>query len=72
MDSSLLTEKKSMYEKRRKRGLLSAGIGASVLGLGFLTQYILYMNDLSFNTIMYSLTMVGIGLIFYAAIQFFN
>ncbi|GAB3175283.1 hypothetical protein [Telluribacter humicola] len=72
MDSSVLTEKKSIHEKRRKRGVLSAGIGASVLGTGFLIQYILYMNDLSFNTIMYTLTIVGIGLIFYAAIQFFN
>jgi hypothetical protein len=51
--------------------LLSAGIGASVLGIGFLTQYVLYMNGLSFDAIMYTLTMLGMCLIFYAAVQFF-
>jgi hypothetical protein len=70
MDSA--AEKKAMNERRQKRGLLSAGLGASVLGVGFTTQYVLYMNDMSFNTIMYTLTIVGISLIFYAAVQFFS
>lgn len=72
MDSSLTSDKKATYEKRRKRGTLAAGLGASVLGLGFLLQYILYMNGLSFGSIMYTLTIAGIGLIFYAAMQFFS
>ncbi|GAB2768678.1 hypothetical protein GCM10027275_09130 [Rhabdobacter roseus] len=72
MDSVLINDKKAANERRRKRGLLSAGLGAAVLGVGFLTQYILYRNDLSFDAVMYSLTLLGIGLIFYAAVQFFS
>jgi hypothetical protein len=63
------TEKEIYYAKRRKRGFVVGGIGSAVLGLGFIIQYILYMNDLSFNAVMYSLTTIGICLIFYAAIE---
>ncbi|RDB02379.1 hypothetical protein DVG78_29010 [Runella aurantiaca] len=38
----------------------------------FTEQYILYINDLYFGGFMYTLTLVGIGLIFYAAVQFFS
>ena len=63
------TEKEAYYAKRRKRGFIIGGIGGAVLGLGFIIQYILYMNGASFNTVMYSLTTVGICLVFYAAIE---
>lgn len=63
------TEKEIYYAKRRKRGFVVGGIGSAVLGLGFIIQYILYMNDLSFNAVMYSLTTIGICLVFYAAIE---
>jgi hypothetical protein len=72
MESTLLSEKKAAYEKRRKRGLLAAGLGASLLGCGFLIQYVLYVNGLSFGSVMYTLTIAGIGLVFYAAVQFFS
>ncbi|TDB62278.1 hypothetical protein [Arundinibacter roseus] len=63
------TEKQEYYAKRRNRGLRAAGLGAFVLGLGFTLQYILYVNGLSFNSIMYGMTLVGGGLIFYAAVE---
>ena len=62
-------EKEVYYAKRRKRGFIVGGIGGAVLGLGFIIQYILYMNDASFNAVMYSLTTIGICLVFYAAIE---
>ncbi|MFN8344808.1 MAG: hypothetical protein U0X91_07390 [Spirosomataceae bacterium] len=62
-------EKETYYAKRRKRGFIVGGIGSAVLGLGFIIQYILYMNDASFNAVMYSLTTIGICLVFYAAVE---
>jgi hypothetical protein len=72
MDSALQTEKEAANEKLPKRGLLSAGKGSSILGPGFLIQYVLYSNGMSFDTIMYKLTTLGIGQIFYDAVQFFS
>lgn len=72
MDSLLQAEKQASNEKRRKRGLLSLGVGASLLGTGFIIQYVLYSQGISFDAVMYTLTSLGVGLIFYAAIQFFS
>jgi hypothetical protein len=66
------SEKEAYYAKRRKRGLIVGGIGAGILGSGFMLQYILYMNGASFNGIMYSLTTIGICLVLYAAIEIFG
>lgn len=65
-------EKEAYYAKRRQRGFIVGGIGALVLGGGFMLQYILYLNNMSFNYVMYSLTTIGIGLVFYAAIEIFG
>lgn len=72
MESTIETKKNVENEKRRRRGLLSAGVGASLLGTGFILQYILYEQGVSFGGVMYTLTLIGVGLLFYAAIQFFN
>jgi hypothetical protein len=66
------TEKDAYYAKRRKRGMIVGGIGGTVLGSGFMIQYILYVNGHSFNAVMYSLTTIGICLVFYAAIEIFG
>jgi len=65
-------EKEDYYAKRRKRGFIVGGFGAVVLGSSFILQYILYLTGHSFNTVMYSLTSIGIALIFYAAIEIFG
>ena len=62
-------ERETYYAKRRRQGMVVGGIGAAVLGLGFLLQYILYMQGTSFNTIMYVLTSIGIILVMYAAVE---
>lgn len=67
-----LTEKEAYYKKRRNRGLIVGGIGAMVLGLGFLIQYVLYMQGLSFNVVMYTLTTIGIVMVLYAAVEIFG
>lgn len=66
------TEKEAYYKKRRNRGLIVGGIGAMVLGLGFLIQYVLYMQGLSFNVVMYTLTSIGIIMVLYAAVEIFG
>jgi hypothetical protein len=65
-------EKEAYYNKRRNRGLIVGGIGAMVLGLGFLIQYILYMQGISFNAVMYTLTSIGIVMVLYAAVEIFG
>lgn len=65
-------EKEAYYNKRRNRGLIVGGIGALVLGLGFLIQYVLYRQGISFNVVMYTLTSIGIIMVFYAAIEIFG
>ncbi|MCU0340805.1 MAG: hypothetical protein MUE30_13045 [Spirosomaceae bacterium] len=65
-------EKEAYYAKRRKRGVIVGGIGAVVLGGGFFLQYLLYLNNMSFDLVMYSLTTIGISLVFYAAIEIFG
>ncbi len=62
-------ERETYYAKRRRQGMVVGGIGTAVLGLGFLLQYILYMQGTSFNTIMYVLTSIGIILVMYAAVE---
>ena len=65
-------DKEVYYAKRRKRGFLVGGIGAAILGAGFLLQYILYLTGHSFNYVMYGLTTVGIALVMYAAVEIFG
>jgi|AntAceMinimDraft_5_1070358.scaffolds.fasta_scaffold251040_1 hypothetical protein len=72
IESTIETRKNVANEKRRRRGLLSAGAGASLLSTGFILQYILYEQGISFSIIMYTLTLIGVSLIFYAAVQFFS
>jgi len=66
------SEKETYYAKRRKRGLVVGGIGGGLLGFGFLIQYVLYMQGISFDAVMYTFTSVGIGLVFYAAVEIFG
>ncbi|MEZ4904959.1 MAG: hypothetical protein R2822_26000 [Spirosomataceae bacterium] len=66
------SEKETYYAKRRRRGLILGSIGGSILGLGFLIQYILYMQGHSFNAIMYGFTSVGIGLVLLGAVEIFG
>ncbi|AEI48722.1 hypothetical protein [Runella slithyformis] len=66
------TEKESYYAKRRQRGLIVGAIGGAVLGLGFLIQYILYMQGTSFNGVMYAFTGVGILMVLYAGVEIFG
>ncbi|AXE19927.1 hypothetical protein DR864_20330 [Runella rosea] len=65
-------EKESYYAKRRQRGLIVGAIGGAILGLGFLIQYILYMQGHSFNAVMYSLTSIGIIMVLYAGVEIFG
>ena len=65
-------EKEEYYAKRRKRGFVIGGVGAAILGGGFVLQYILYMTGHSFNGVMYSLTTIGICLVMYAAVEIFG
>lgn len=65
-------EKENYYAKRRRRGLIVGAVGVAVLGLGFLIQYILYMQGTSFNAVMYVLTSIGILMVLYAGVEIFG
>ncbi|WP_428655388.1 hypothetical protein [Runella sp.] len=67
-----IAEKENYYAKRRRRGLIVGAVGIALLGLGFLIQYVLYMQGTSFNTVMYTLTSIGIMLVLYAGVEIFG
>jgi hypothetical protein len=55
--------------ERRKRGVILLVIGSVCLLLGFILTAFLFHTDASFQWVMYSVTCVGIGLIFLGIID---
>ncbi|MCU0430559.1 MAG: hypothetical protein MUF42_11365 [Cytophagaceae bacterium] len=62
--------KKFEYLKRRKKGIQLLASGCLLLLMGFILTVVLFHRGGAFDAIMYSFSVVGIGLLFWGMIEF--
>jgi len=57
--------KSNHYEKHRKEGLIILGVGLILILMGFLITCFNFHSNKSFSFALYSLTSVGVGIVFF-------